>query len=270
MFPILFKIGPITIYSYGVLVATGVLLSLWYARRQAPRVGLNPDKIWNLGIYIILSAMVIAKVWLIFSAWDFYVANPREIFSLGTLQSAGTFYGGFTGGVLAIIIYAHFAKMPLLPTLDIFAMVVPIGHTFGRLGCFLAGCCYGKPTSMPWGVTFTDPIAAQIAGTPLNVRLHPTQLYEAALESLNLVIMLWVGKRLNFRGQMLGTYLVLYGFERGVIEFFRGDPGRTLMFNDSVSLMQIFSIAMICTGILLWWRGLQRLGAMRSAQAVAR
>src|SRR5690242_1487919 len=115
MFPVLFKIGPITIYSYGVLVAAGVLLGLWYARVQASRVGLNPDKIWNLGIYIILAAMVVAKVWLILSSWDFYVAYPREIFSFGTLQSAGTFYGGFTGGVIAIVFYTHFEKMPLLP-----------------------------------------------------------------------------------------------------------------------------------------------------------
>jgi phosphatidylglycerol:prolipoprotein diacylglycerol transferase len=263
MFPVLYQLGPITIYSYGVLVATGVLLAIWYASRHAARAGLNPQKVWNLGIYGVFSAMIVAKVWLILSAWDYYVANPGEIFSITTLQSGGTFYGGFLGGVLAIFLYTHFEKMPVLPVLDTFAVVLPLGHTIGRLGCFAAGCCYGKPTSVPWGVTFTNPIAARIAGTPLGVPLHPTQLYEAAAEFLNFLFLAWLSKRQRFTGQMLGTYFVLYGIERGTIEFFRGDPGRTLLFHDSVSLMQIFSIALILTGIFLWWRGIDRARPIR-------
>jgi phosphatidylglycerol:prolipoprotein diacylglycerol transferase len=263
MFPVLFQLGPITIYSYGVLVATGVLLAIWYASRQAPRAGLNPQKVWNLGIYIVFSAMIVAKVWLILSGWDYYVANPGEIFSIATLQSGGTFYGGFLGGVLAIFLYTHFEKMPVLPALDTCAVAVPLGHSIGRLGCFAAGCCYGKPTALPWGVTFTNPIASRIAGTPLGIPLHPTQLYEAAAEFLNFLFLAWLSKRQRFTGQMIGTYLVLYGIERGTIEFVRGDPGRTLLFHDSVSLMQLFSVGLILTGALLWWRGIDRAGPMR-------
>jgi phosphatidylglycerol---prolipoprotein diacylglyceryl transferase len=263
MYPVLLQLGPITIYSYGVLVATGVLLGIWYASRHAPRAGLNPQNVWNLGIYIVFSAMIVAKVWLILSAWDYYVANPGEIFSIATLQSGGTFYGGFLGGVLAIFLYTHFQKMPVLPVLDTFAVALPLGHSIGRLGCFAAGCCYGKPTALSWGVTFTNPIAARIAGTPLGVPLHPTQLYEAAAEFLNFLFLAWLSKRQRFTGQMLGTYFVLYGIERGAIEFFRGDPGRTLLFHDSVSLMQLFSIGLILTGAVLWWRGIDRAGPMR-------
>jgi phosphatidylglycerol:prolipoprotein diacylglycerol transferase len=263
MYPVLLQLGPVTIYSYGVLVATGVLLGIWYASRHAPRAGLNPQNVWNLGIYIVFSAMIVAKVWLILSAWDYYVANPGEIFSIATLQSGGTFYGGFLGGVLAIFLYTHFQKMPVLPVLDTFAVALPLGHSIGRLGCLAAGCCYGKPTALPWGVTFTNPIAARIAGTPLGVPLHPTQLYEAAAEFLNFLFLAWLSKRQRFTGQMLGTYFVLYGIERGAIEFFRGDPGRTLLFHDSVSLMQLFSIGLILTGAVLWWRGIDRAGPMR-------
>jgi len=263
MYPVLLQLGPITIYSYGVLVATGVLLGIWYASRHAPHAGLNPHNIWNLGIYIVFSAMIVAKVWLIFSAWDYYVANPGEIFSIATLQSGGTFYGGFLGGVLAIFLYTHFQKMPVLPVLDTFAVALPLGHSIGRLGCFAAGCCYGKPTALSWGVTFTNPIAARIAGTPLGVPLYPTQLYEAAAEFLNFLFLAWLSKRQRFTGQMLGTYFVLYGIERGAIEFFRGDPGRTLLFHDSVSLMQLVSIGLILTGAVLWWRGIDRAGPMR-------
>ena len=114
MHPILFTFGGIPIYTYGVLVATGVLLSLWYGRRQAPRAGIDPDKLWNLGIYFVLVALLMAKLWLILSAWDYYMANPREIFSVATFQSGGTFYGGVVGAVLTILLYTHFQKMPLL------------------------------------------------------------------------------------------------------------------------------------------------------------
>jgi phosphatidylglycerol:prolipoprotein diacylglycerol transferase len=267
MYPVLFHLGPITIYSYGVLVATGVLLGIWYASRHAARSGLNPEKVWNLGIFIVFSAMIVAKIWLILSAWDYYVANPGEIISMTTIQSGGTFFGGFLGGVLAIFLYTYFERMPVLPVLDTFAVALPLGHAIGRLGCFAAGCCYGKPTSLPWGVTFTNPIAARIAGTPLGVALHPTQLYEAAAEFLNFLFLMWLAKRQRFTGQMLGTYFVLYGIERGTIEFFRGDPGRTLLFHDTISLMQLFSVGLILTGVLLWWRGLHPSGPIRPATA---
>ena len=118
MHPVLFKFGGIPIYTYGVLVAAGVLLSLWYGRRQAPRAGVDPDKLWNMGIYFVLVALIVAKIWLVLSAWDYYMANPRDIFSVATFQSGGTFYGGVVGGVLTILLYTHFQKMPLLPTLD--------------------------------------------------------------------------------------------------------------------------------------------------------
>ncbi len=257
MHPILFHIGPLTVYSYGVLVATGVLVGLWYARRQAPRAGLDPEKVWNLGIYMVLAALIIAKIWLVLSAWDYYVANPGKIFSIETFQSGGTFYGGMVGAVLTVALYTYFQKMPLLPVMDTIGAAVPLGHVIGRLGCFAAGCCYGKPTSLPWGVKFTSPTAEQLAGTPLAVHLHPTQLYEASVEFINFLILVWLGKRQRFAGQMIGTYFILYGVERGTIEFFRGDPGRTMLFHGTVSLMQIVSIALILSGSFLWWRGLR-------------
>jgi len=256
MRPILFQIGGIPVFSYGVLVATGVLLALWYGRRRAARVGVDPDKLWSLGIYGVLASLLGAKLWLIATAWEYYSANPREIFSVAMFQSGGTFYGGVFGGVIGVVLYAHFQKMPLLPVFDICCAAIPLGHSIGRLGCFMAGCCFGKPTEVAWGVKFTDPVAAQLAGTPLGIHLHPTQLYEAALEFLNFLFLVWLGKRQRFSGQIAGTYMILYGFERGILEFFRGDPGRTMMFHDSISLMQIVSIILIAGGSLLWWRGL--------------
>jgi phosphatidylglycerol---prolipoprotein diacylglyceryl transferase len=257
MHPILFTFGPFTVYTYGVLVAAGFIAGLWYAHWQAPRAALNPRKVWNLGIYGILVALAASKLWLIFSNLGYYVADPRAIFSLATIQSGGVFYGGVIGGLAWVLLYTHFQKMPFLGVLDVSAAGVALGHGIGRMGCFAAGCCYGKPTSLPWGVTFTSSAAARLSGTPLNVSLHPTQLYEASAEFLNFLLLIWLGKRQRFSGQLIGAYFILYGFERGTIEFFRGDPGRTMMFHDTVSLMQFFSVALILTGAFLWWRGLR-------------
>lgn len=257
MHPILFEFGSFTIYTYGVLVATGVLLGLWYARHQAARAGIDPDKVWNLGIYMILSALVLAKLWLVASDWSYFAAHPREIFGIATYQSGGTFYGGVLGAFLMIALYTYFQRMPIVSVLDTYAGALPLGHAIGRLGCFAAGCCYGRPTTVPWGVTFNSQAAGMLAGTPLGIRLHPTQLYEAADEFLNFALLVWLGGRRRFRGQIVGAYLVLYGIGRGTIEFFRGDPGRTMMFHGAVSLMQIVSVALILTGTFLWWRGLR-------------
>lgn len=257
MHPVLLQFGSVTIYTYGVLAAVGFMLGLWYAYWQAPRAGLDPRKVWNLGIYGILIALAASKVWLILSAWSYYSANPREIFSAATIQSGGVFYGGLLGGFIWVLLYTHFQKMPLLRLLDVSAASVALGHAAGRLGCFTAGCCYGKPTSLPWGVTFTSPFAERIAGTPLHIPLHPTQLYEAGAEVLNFLILIALGKRQRFAGQLIGAYFILYGLERGLIEFLRDDPGRTLMFHDSVSLMQFVSLGLIAAGIALWRRGLR-------------
>ncbi len=261
MHPILFQAGVITVYTYGVLVATGVVLGLLYARRQAARMGLPPREVWNLGIYMIFSALIVSKLWLVVTNWDYYTANRSEIFSVTLLQSGGTFYGGVLGAVLVILVYARARKWPLLPVFDISAGALPLAHAIGRLGCFAAGCCFGKPTALPWGVTFTDPEAARLAGTPLGVPLHPTQLYEVAAEFLNFLLLVWLGGRQRFGGEILGTYFILYGTERGVIEFFRGDPGRTMMFHGTVSLMQVVSVGLVLSGCFLWWRGLGRAGA---------
>jgi len=255
MRPILFHFGSLTIYSYGVLAAAGFLAGLFLAYRRAPRAGLDPGKIWNLTIYGILIALGLSKLWLILSAWDYYAANPRELFSMATFQSAGTFYGGLVGGIVWTALYTHFQKMPMLAVLDLGAAPVALGHAIGRLGCFAAGCCYGKPTMVPWGVTFADPIAEKISGTPLGIRLHPTQLYESAAEFLNVGLLLWLGARRRAAGQIVGAYFILYGIERGAIEFLRNDPGRTMMFHARVSLMQLVSIALILAGAYLWLRG---------------
>jgi phosphatidylglycerol:prolipoprotein diacylglycerol transferase len=256
--PILFQFGGFTIYTYGVCVALCVISGVWLAAHSAPRYGLPPLKIWNLGIYGILVALITSKLWLILSSWSYYAQNPHELFSAATLESGGAFYGGFLGGVVWTYGYARWEKLPLLPTFDVASPSVALGHAIGRVGCFMAGCCFGKPTTLPWGITFTSEVAARISGTPLNVPLHPTQLYEAFAEFANFLFLYIVGRRWSVPGQVVGAYLILYGTERGLIEFVRDDPGRTPLFNGAMTLMQVVSVAMILAGLTLWSRALRQ------------
>ncbi len=254
MHPVLLRLGPITIHTYGLLVATGMVVTLLLSRRRAPRFGLDPDRVWNLGIYMTLSGLVGAKLWYVASNWDYYSANPREIFSLSTLEAAGVFYGGLLTGLAVAYFYVRRQNMRFLPLVDNYAAPVALGHAFGRLGCFSAGCCWGKATEVSWGVTFSDPYAAQIVGVPLGLRLHPTQLYEAAAELVIFGLLMGLSARRRFDGQIFASYAILYGLARFIIEFFRGDFGRGHVFGTEFSVMQAVSLGLIVLGIYIWLR----------------
>lgn len=254
MFPQLFHSEWFSLPTYGFLVATGVFLGLIVASKLSERQGLDPEKTWNLGIIAVLSAILGAKVLYVINDWGFYSRNPHEIFSLNTLQAGGVFYGGLIAAVAASVWYIRRSHMPVLSTCDAFAPGIALGHVFGRFGCFAAGCCFGKPTSLPWGVTFTNPLAHLISETPLNVRIHPTELYEAGVELINFFILYWLIRHKKFEGQVIGAYLFLYGFARFFLEFLRGDPGRGHVFGNAMSGTQLISIFMVLAGGALWLR----------------
>ncbi len=255
MHPVLFRVGPVILHTYGLLVACSVLLGLWLAQRQAPRAGLEPERVWNLGIYMVLAGLVGSKLWLAVADWRYYAEHPREILSLNTLLSGGAYYGGFLTALLVGFLYARHFDLRFLPLADAYAAPLALGHAIGRLGCFAAGCCYGKPTSLPWAVTFRDPYAHDLVGTPLGIPLHPTQLYESAAEFLIFAFLVFLGRRQRFTGEIFAAYALLYGLARGAIEFFRGDPDRSLLAGGAFSLMQVVSVALIIVGITLLVRG---------------
>ena len=261
--------GSVTIYTYGVLVAIGVLLALYYARCYGSRTGIDPDRVWNLGIYMVLAALVASKLWLVVVEENYYWHHPRAILARGTLQSGGTFYGGFIGAILLLAAYRHVQRIPFLPYADAYAAGLPLGHAIGRLGCFAAGCCYGKPTWLPWGVTFTNPAAAALVGTPLNVPLHPTQLYESFAEFINFGVLIFLARRQRFKGEIFASFLVLYGLERALIEFVRGDPDRSLFLRGRFSLMQVVSVGLIFLGAWVWRRGVKSVPHVSHPEALA-
>jgi phosphatidylglycerol:prolipoprotein diacylglycerol transferase len=258
MHPVLIKLGPVTLHSYGVLLALAVLAGIWLASRRARSAGLDADLVWNLGVYAVLSALVVAKIWLVLADWNFYTEHPGEIFSLSTLQAGGTFYGGFLGGVSVILWGAWHYKLPMLKLLDVCSPSLMLGAAVGRLGCFAAGCCWGRPTDVAWSVVFTDEYANQLVGTPLGSALHPTQLYDSVAAAAIFVLLLWLTNRQRFDGQVFGALAMFYGVARFTTEFFRGDPGRTLLFGGTLSLMQVVSFCLVVLGATLWIRGFRR------------
>jgi phosphatidylglycerol---prolipoprotein diacylglyceryl transferase len=248
MHPILFDLGGFTIYAYGVLLAAAYLLGLQFALIRARARGLDGQRVMDLGIWIIISALVGAKLLLFVVDFRRYTSHPRELMEL--LRSGGVFYGGLIAAVVVALLYLRRHRLPLWTTTDVFAPGIALGHVIGRLGCLMAGCCFGRPTSVPWAITFRDPAAMANVGTPLGVPLHPTQLYEAGAEAVILAILLTFERRGRpFPGRTFWSYMLLYGVSRFVIEFYRGDS-RGMVF-DVLSTSQFVSVILVPLAIVM-------------------
>jgi phosphatidylglycerol:prolipoprotein diacylglycerol transferase len=254
MYPRLFELpwsiprfGPITVYTYGVLLAAAYLLGLQLAMVRARKRNLDPTRVMDLGIYIIISALIGAKLLLLVTDFQTFRSNPAEL--LGLFRSGGVFYGGLILAVIVALLYIRRVGLPLWTTCDVFAPGIALGHVIGRFGCFFAGCCYGRPTNLPWAITFRDPFAAANVGTPLNVPLHPTQLYEAATEFLILTILLGTERRGKpFAGRTFWLYMLLYAVSRFIIEFFRGDERGAV---GVLSTSQFISVLLVPLAIVM-------------------
>lgn len=223
MHPILFEVGGFPIYTYGLLLASAYLLGLQLALVRARARGLDPNRVMDLGIWIIISALVGAKLMLLVVDYDQFGLSPGDLLNLA--RSGGVFYGGLITAVLVALWYLRRHRMPVWAVTDVFAPGIALGHVVGRLGCLFAGCCFGRPADVPWAITFHSEFAAQNVGTPLGIPLHPAQLYEAGAELLILFMLLGIERTgRGFPGRTFWTYMLLYGMSRFIIEFFRGDP----------------------------------------------
>ncbi len=254
MFPRLFSIGHFTLHTYGLLVATGFLLGIYVAQKLAKQFGLNPDLVFNLAVYVAFAAVVGSKVFLVIQDWRFYWHNPAALVSTEFLQSAGIFYGGLVFGLLTLTLYVRHHKMRWLAVGDCLAPGAALGHAIGRLGCFSAGCCWGKPTNASWGVIFTSQYAHQTVGVPLGVRLYPTQLIESGAEFIIFGILMWIARRRGFSGELTSFYLVVYGIVRYLVDFLRVYEPQAMLFHGLMTDAQLTSLFMIALGIGIWMR----------------
>jgi phosphatidylglycerol:prolipoprotein diacylglycerol transferase len=243
-------LGPFTLHTYGVLLAIAFLAGLWIAGRQAKKAGLDANRITDMAVYVLIAGLVGAKLLLLVVEWSYFSKNPRELLSI--FQSGGVFYGGLLGALPVAWWYIRRHSLPGWRTADVLAPGVALGQGLGRLGCFAAGCCFGRPADVPWAVTFRDPYATRTVGTPLDTALHPTQIYESLAVFAIFGFLLWLSSRRTFDGQVMLAYVALYSVVRFLIEFYRGDAARGTVFGGMLSTSQFIAILLVLGAALLY------------------
>ena len=272
MYPILFRLGSFPVNTYGVFLALAFLSAIFVTVRLAARDGLPKEKIYDLCLWLLLSSLIGSKLLMLFTEPE-YRQNPLLLFSLDFLRSGGVFYGGLLGAVIAGYLLMRRWKLPWWKTADACAPGIALGNVLGRLGCFFAGCCWGKPTSLPWGVRFPQ-AGHEITGVPTGVPLHPTQLYESFAMLIVFFFLLWLHKRKKFSGQVILSYAVIYATVRFLIEFVRDDPrgdilGLTTLTGLSTSQLIgiVIGIGALILLVVRWRRASGALVLSRGASA---
>ena len=254
MHPVLLTTPIFTLYTFGVLLAAAYLAALAWVVRGARRAGLDPDLLWSLSMWAIVGAIVGAKA--------LYAVRSVSGFSdlRSLLTSAGDFYGGFIGALIAsALFFRQHPGLSVWKASDVCAPAIALGQAIGRIGCFMAGDDYGRPASLPWAVAFTNPDAATIGGAPLGVPLHPVQLYESAACLALFGFLVWLSRRPHRDGTIIGAYTLLYAVARFGLEFFRGDADRGFVFGGLLSTSQFIAIFMfVIAVIVLTMRGRAR------------
>jgi len=264
--PILFKIGSYQLPTYGVLLATALLVALYTVVRLGRREGLDTGRLIDFSTWVIITALLGAKVLLILTQWSFYTAHPAAIFSLSTLEAGGVFYGGFIAATVFAAWYIRTYKLPFWKVFDVFAPAIVLGQSIGRLGCFSAGCGFGVPSHSFWAVTFTSHFAHDTTGVPLGIPLFPWQLVASFTLLCIFGILLWRFKHKSRDGEIFLLYMVLYAVARFSLEFLRGDMVRGFVFNGLLSTSQFIALLVLGFAAVLAYRWY---GPGRTAEAVA-
>ncbi len=246
MYPILFRIGPLTIHTYGLMLAIAFLTGISLAVRQAKVEGEDPQKIFDLCFYLVLAAILGARLLFVAVNYRFYLDNPLQIIKLW--KGGLVFYGGLIGALVTGAWYMKRHQLPLWKITDILAPSIALGQAIGRLGCFAAGCCYGKQTDVAWAVTFTDLYSL----APTGITRHPTQLYSSGVALIIFIILLLIYRFRKFSGQVFWSYVVLYSVGRFILEFWRGDQrGFVNLLGYVLSTSQLIAALAFIAGIVM-------------------
>lgn len=249
MHPELFKIGQLTIHTYGFMIMIGALFGYWYMSTVLKReLGIEPDKVQSLAIFVILAAFIGGKIFFYFEDPAYYFGNPSNMFK--KFRTGFVFYGSLLFVIPTTVWFFRKEKWPLWPMMDRLAITGAIIHLFGRLGCFFAGCCYGQPTDGPFGITYTNPLSQ---AEPLHTALHPTQLYSVTMISIILVILLMLKRYGRLEGRLIFIYISYYAIGRSIIEIFRGDLRRGFIIEDVLSHSQFISLLTIVGAVLVYF-----------------
>lgn len=258
MHPVLFHMGRLTIYSYGFMIALGIVVGLFLARRQAAREGIDPNQIVDITFYVLVAALIGSRLLFVLLNFGEYADDPVKILKIW--EGGLVFYGGFLLAAVIGIWYIKRFGLPLWQVADIFAPSIAISHAFGRIGCFWAGCCYGSACTLPWAVTFTDPRSLALQGIPL----HPTQLYSSLSLFALFAFLVLLRKRKTFHGELFWSYALCYSLGRFFLEFLRGDP-RGSVLGGFLSTAQAISIPLAGISVVMFLY-LRKRGTKRDAR----
>lgn len=264
MHPLLFKIGPIPIHTYGFLIAIGFLCAVFVIRRLSVRSDLDPERILDFTFWLLLVGFLGARILYVITRWDYFMSDPMEIFRVW--EGGLVFFGGPLACIPFAVWYMKRHRLPIWKTMDVLVPGLVIAHMWGRFGCLSAGCCYGKPTSMPWGIKlYSDLVDRDMRGIPL----HPTQLYSAAALGILFFGLLHIFKTKKFDGQVVLSYFIAYPIIRSVIEIFRGDSIRGFVIPGVLSTSQFISIPVFVGAAIVLRMRLKAVqsGGMVSAKA---
>jgi len=267
--PILIDVGPLRLPTYGVLLVTALITALYLIVRRGRREGLDSGRLLDFSTWLIVVGIVGAKALMVLTDWRYFWQYPGELVSWSTLRAGGVFYGGVIAGSIFALWYIQVHSLPVGKTFDVYAPAIALGLGIGRLGCFAAGCDYGKPTTSFLGVVFTDPFSHEVAGTPLGIPLHPTQLYEALATFLIFGVLMASYRHKRYDGQIFLLYLVLYAGARFFIEFLRGDEDRGFVFGHLLSTSQFIALLSlaVAAGLAIYLRGRHREADVAAARA---
>jgi phosphatidylglycerol:prolipoprotein diacylglycerol transferase len=248
VYPIAFKLGPLTVHSYGVMMALAFLAGLWTAGRRGLRAGIAAEKVYDLGPWLIIGAILGARTVYVATYWNEEFAG-QPIWEIFMVQHGGlVFYGGLIGAMLGCILYTRLKHLPLWKLADILAPSIALGYVFGRIGCLLNGCCYGRACDLPWAIRFP-------ADNPLHpptYPVHPTQIYESLLNLILYAALAWLYRRKKFDGQVFAVYLMSYAVLRSFVEMFRGDYSQAHI-HGGLTPAHLVGIGIFAAGLALLW-----------------
>jgi phosphatidylglycerol:prolipoprotein diacylglycerol transferase len=244
--PIAFHLGPLTVRWYGVMMAIAFIAGLWTASRRGLRAGIPAEKILDIGPWL---TIVGARALHVVTYWREEFAD-RPFWEVFAVWNGGlVFYGGLIGASLAGILYARLKHIALWKVADVLAPSIALGYVFGRIGCFLNGCCFGRDCDLPWAVTYP---MGNLNGAPTHP-VHPTQLYDSLLSLVLYIGLAWLYRHKKFDGQVFAAYLLCYAVTRSIVESFRGDY-TSIHIHSALHLTpaQLISIGIFAAGIALW------------------
>lgn len=243
MKPILFTLFGLTIYGYGLMIAIGIISGILLLSYRAKEKGYNEDNILNMAIFAVIGGILGGKILYLITDYKVIAEDPSII--IKNFGEGFVVYGSIIGGVIAVYIYCKNKKWHLWSIVDLVIPSVALGQAFGRIGCFLAGCCYGAATNLPIGVEFSNSPFA-----PSGVHLHPTQLYSSAFNFLLTFFLLWYDKKKKREGSTFGLYLIVYSIGRFFVEFIRDDPRGNV---GILSTSQFIAIITLILGLLIFY-----------------